>query len=71
MLGEPFYHETIKRSVSVFGTLFNNISIERDDGAVDKEIYKIPLSYGPTSKFNAIMVPRGPRSEENSKLGEL
>ena len=49
MLGAPFYHETIKRSVSVFGTLFNNISIKRDSGT----IIKVPLAYGPRTKFIA------------------
>ena len=34
MFGNHFYHETIKRSVSVFGTLFNNISIKREDGTI-------------------------------------
>ena len=32
MFGDHFYHETIKRAVSVFGTLFNNISIKRANG---------------------------------------
>ena len=49
MFGEHFYHETIKRSVSVFGTLFNRISIKRPDG----EILKVPLAYGPRAKWIA------------------
>ena len=49
MFGEHFYHETIKRAVSVFGTLFNNISIKRPDG----EILKVPLAYGPRAKWIA------------------
>ena len=47
MFGDHFYHETIKRSVSVFGTLFNNISIKRADGTT----MKVPLAYGPKEKF--------------------
>jgi len=47
MFGDHFYHETIKRSVSVFGTLFNNISIKRPDGT----LIKVPLAYGPRQKW--------------------
>jgi len=49
MFGDHFYHETIKRSVSVFGTLFNNISIKRADGT----LMKVPLAYGPRRKWIA------------------
>ena len=49
MFGDHFYHETIKRSVSVFGTLFNNISIKRPDGT----LMKVPLAYGPRQKWIA------------------
>ena len=49
MLGNHFYHSTIKRAVSVFGTLFNNITIERTDG----KIMPVPLSYGPRSRWIA------------------
>ena len=47
MFGEHFYHETIKRAVSVFGTLFNNISVKRADGTA----LKVPLAYGPRQKW--------------------
>ena len=49
MFGEHFYHETIKRAVSVFGTLFNNISVKRSDGTT----MKVPLAYGPRQKWIA------------------
>jgi hypothetical protein len=49
MFGNHFYHETIKRSVSVFGTMFNNISIKRPSG----ETMKVPLAYGPRTKWIA------------------
>ena len=29
MFGTYFYNETIKRSVSIFGTLFNNITLKK------------------------------------------
>jgi hypothetical protein len=55
MLGKShFYHEAIKRAVSVFGTMFNEIDIMRDkaDGSPTQYI-RVPLSYGPKQKFIA------------------
>ena len=36
MFGTHFYHETIKRSVSIFGTLFNNIYIKKIKSEADE-----------------------------------
>lgn len=52
MFGTFFYNETTKRAVSIFGTLFNNITIKKikGDGTVLTE-QKVPISYGPKQKF--------------------
>ena len=52
MLGQQFYHETIRKMVVSFGTIFNNINIVRKNnaGAVVQAM-KVPLAYGPKSKF--------------------
>ncbi len=52
MFGTYFYNETMKRAVSIFGTLFNNITIKKvkSDGTVLTE-QKVPISYGPKQKF--------------------
>jgi hypothetical protein len=52
MFGGHFYHATMRKSVAVFGTLFNNINVIRKaaDGGVLNQI-KVPLSYGPKEKF--------------------
>ena len=52
MFGTYFYNETIKRSISIFGTLFNNIDIKKtkSDGTVLHQ-QKVPISYGPKQKF--------------------
>lgn len=52
MFGTYFYNETIKRCVSVFGTLFNNIQYKRvkADGTV-LTAGIVPISYGPAQKF--------------------
>lgn len=47
-----FYHNTIRKTVVAFGTIFNNIHIERraSDNTVAQTL-KVPLSYGPKQKF--------------------
>lgn len=52
MFGTHFYHATLRKSVAVFGTLFNNISVIRKDGNgnILNQI-KVPLAYGPKQKF--------------------
>lgn len=54
MFGNHFYHATMRKSVAVFGTLFNNISVIRQDGSgnVLNQI-KVPLAYGPKQKWLA------------------
>ena len=52
MLGQQFYHETIRRVVVSFGTIFNDIHLVRkdNDGNVTQTM-KVPLAYGPRQKF--------------------
>lgn len=52
MFGQYFYHSHIRKTVSVFGTLFNNIVVQHKEasGSVVNNI-KVPLSYGPRQKF--------------------
>ena len=54
MFSGHYYHATIRKMVSVFGTLFNNISVVRKDGAGKVvNITRVPLAYGPKQKFLA------------------
>lgn len=54
MFGTYFYHEHIKRTVAVFGTLFNNIKVVKTDGSGKVlSTIKVPLSYGPRQKVLA------------------
>ena len=52
MLGQSFYHETVRNVIVAFGTMFNNIQIVRKDntGAVTQAM-KVPLAYGPKQKW--------------------
>jgi len=54
MYGQHFYNETTRRYVAVFGTLFNDIRIERRDGtgAVVSKM-KVPVNYAPMQKLLA------------------
>ena len=52
MLGTQFYHETIRKVIVSFGTMFNNISLVRkDNSGVAIQAMKVPLAYGPREKF--------------------
>ena len=54
MFETPFYNQHIRNLVSVFGTLFNDIKVQRRDGSGKiLETNKVPLSYGPKQKFIA------------------
>ena len=54
MLGQQFYHETMRKVVVSFGTLFNNIQIVRKNSSgVITQSMKVPLAYGPQQKFLA------------------
>ena len=52
MLGQQFYHETIRNVVVAFGTVFNNIQLVRkdNDGNIIQTM-KVPLAYGPQQKY--------------------
>ena len=52
MLGQQFYHETMRKVIISFGTLFNNINLVRKNntGAIVQTM-KVPLAYGPKQKW--------------------
>jgi len=52
MFGTHFYHRRVRKSVAVFGSLFNNIYVLRKNssGNVISSV-KVPLSYAPKDKF--------------------
>lgn len=52
MLGQQFYHETIRKIIVSFGTIFNNIQIVRKNSSGNiTQSMKVPLAYGPKQKF--------------------
>ena len=49
---EYFYHQTLRKSVALFGTLFNDIKVVRTNAA-GKTLnqLKVPLAYAPRAKY--------------------
>ena len=47
-----FYHKHIKKAIIVFGSVFNNISIERKNSSgTTVQTLRVPLAYSPKEKF--------------------
>lgn len=54
MFGQTWSHDTIRKYVILFGTLFDSIYINRENAAGEHmQTLKIPLNYGPKDKFLA------------------
>jgi len=63
-----FYHERIRKSVAMFGSLFNGIYVLRKDssGQVLSQV-KVPLAYAPREKF-LDRIRENPDLRENSQV---
>lgn len=54
MFGQTWAHGTIRKYIVLFGTLFDNLYINRENASGEViQTLKIPLSYGPKEKFLA------------------
>jgi hypothetical protein len=54
MFGNYFYNQHLRKSVAIFGTVFNNINTLKVDSAGNVlSTQKVPLAYGPKQKFLA------------------
>lgn len=52
--GQTFYHQHIRKAIIAFGTIFNNIVIERRNASNEiVQSIRVPLSYSPKQKFLA------------------
>ena len=53
-LQQHFYHQHIRKAIIAFGTIFNQITVERKNSAGEiAQSIRVPLSYGPKQKFLA------------------
>jgi hypothetical protein len=68
MFGTWFYHQRLRKSVAVFGTLFNNLYVLRKDGSgkVLSQV-KVPLSYAPSRKYLE-RIRENPNLDTNTKV---
>lgn len=68
MFGNYFYHERIRKSVAIFGRLFNNIYVIRKDasGGVLNQL-KVPLAYAPRMKYLE-RIRENPSLEDNTQV---
>jgi len=54
MFNQTFYFQTIRKYVTLFGTLFNEISITRNSSAGDvTQLIRVPVTYAPKEKMLA------------------
>lgn len=54
MFGQTFYFSTMRKYVTLFGTLFNDIHITRTDKSGNTTVFmKIPITYAPKEKMLA------------------
>lgn len=52
MFGQVWSHGLVRKYVILFGTLFNNVYINRENSAGETiQTLRIPISYGPKDKF--------------------
>mgnify|MGYP000032066467 CR=1 FL=1 len=67
MFGKTWSHNVLRKYVVLFGTLFNNLYVTRQNSTGETiQTLKIPLSYGPKEKFLARL---GADPELNRKIG--
>lgn len=51
-LKQHFYHQHIRKAIVAFGTIFNQITVERKNSeGVISQALRVPLSYAPKQKF--------------------
>lgn len=51
MFGSHFYNQRVRKSVAIFGSLFDNLYVVRKAGEISYSQIKVPLSYSPKRKF--------------------
>ena len=51
MFVDHFYHERVRKSVAVFGSLFNELYVIRRSGSKVLSQMRVPIAYAPSRKF--------------------
>ena len=66
----PFYFSTIRKYVTLFGTLFNNIRITRSVNGTQTALIRVPITYGPKEKMLA-RVTQDPNIDRQTAMPPL
>ena len=68
MFGHQYYNQVIRRYVVMFGTLFNDIVVQRfNTSGVRIQSIRVPIAYGPKEKFLA-RVEQNPDLQKKSSV---
>lgn len=52
MFGHTYYHSIIRKYIIMFGTMFNDIDVQRFNTAGERiQTIRVPIAYGPKEKF--------------------
>jgi len=52
MFGHTYYHSIIRKYIVMFGTMFNDIDVQRFNQSGERvQTLRIPIAYGPKEKF--------------------
>lgn len=67
LFGKPehFYHGTLRAYVSLFGSLFDELYIQRTDGSKRNDFVKVPIMYGRGNRYEK--VAQGEESREQMR----
>jgi len=70
MFGTTFYHGTTKKLIIAFGSVFNNIHVQRteSDGTLIKDI-QVPLAYESRKKYLARLIQDSVKNRQVPRMG--
>ena len=70
MFGTTFYHGTTKKLIIAFGSVFNNLHVQRKeaDGTLLKDI-QVPLAYESRKKYLARLIQDSRKNKEVPRMG--
>ncbi len=64
MYGNYFYHNTIRKYNLIIGSIFDNISINRDDG----KTIKVPISFAPKEEYITLIKQQNSLTNNSIKM---
>jgi hypothetical protein len=70
MFGTTFYHGTTKKLITAFGSVFNNLHVQRKeaDGTLIKDI-RVPLAYESRKKYLARLIQDSVKNKQVPRMG--